>query len=213
MKKNISKTAVTMIITALFAFPAVAEGPADISTEADLFLLLPLPPADPLVPTMSLDDFALVRNDSSLNVKVKLSGLEKQSTYTMWWLIEDFDEEGNWTGLQILNASGGVVGGRGNLTMAAHLGAGSLEAGALHPSQVLFPEFPEEEIFGTLAAPRTANVMLIIVDHGPKIPGMVSEQIHYIEGACPINFPSTGVCPDTALIFSCATPGGPITGC
>jgi hypothetical protein len=206
MNKNISKTVVTMIIATLIAFPALANGPADIETEADLFL--------PLVPTnMQLDDFALVRNDSSLNVKVKLSGLEKQSTYTMWWLIEDFDEEGNITGFLVLNASGGVVGGRGNLTMAAHLGAGSFEAGALHPSQVLFPEIPEQEIFGTLAAPRTANVMLVIVDHGPKIPGLVSEQIHYIEGACPINFPSAGVCPDTALIFSCATPGGPFTGC
>ena len=207
MKKNISKTAVMLIITTLFAFPAVAGGPADIETEADLFL--------PLVSTnMQLDDFVLVRNDSSLNLNVKLSGLEKQSTYTMWWVVEDFDEEGNIAGFLVSNASGGVVGGRGNLTMAAHLGVGTYEAGALHPSQVLDAANIENgEPVVTLAAPRTANVMLVVVDHGPKIPGLVNEQIHYIDGACPINFPGTGVCPDTALIFSCVTPGGPITGC
>ena len=184
---------ITLLVGILTPFqPLLAGGPADKSTTPDVSYGWPV------------SDYKLVRNDRALNVMVSLSGLPIGNAYTMWWIVDEYDDDGNWVDELWVNASGGISDDDGELTMAGHLGVGPLVEGDLHPAQVLWAGF-DDSAFTT---PRTANVFFVVIDHGEKIPGLVNEQISTFEGGCDVN-----ECVEINFFGSCGTSPGYFEDC
>lgn len=126
----------------------------------------------------------LHRGKDGLTVNFKASGLA-QGTYTLWWVI--FNDPGACAGdcddpdlldaqAEVMAATGGVVGPNGVGNFSAHLkendASGSINA--------LF-DLPS---FGGLHDAQSAEVLMVLRTHGPKIPGMVYEQTHTYNGGC-----------------------------
>jgi hypothetical protein len=121
-------------------------------------------------------------NSNGATIEVKATGLEPGHAYTMWVVFFsdqttcadngsgnagcNGDDLGGANG--ITYGAGKVVGGSGNATFDARLSDGS--TGSLVP--------------GVYEAGANNEFHIVIRSHGPKIPGMVSDQIHYLEGGC-----------------------------
>ncbi len=121
-------------------------------------------------------------NNNGATIKVKATGLEPGHAYTMWVVFFsdqttcadngsgnagcNGDDLGGANG--ITYGAGAVVGGSGNATFVARLSDGS--AGSLLPG--VYEAGPDNEFH------------VVIRSHGPKIPGMVSDQIHTLDGGC-----------------------------
>ena len=127
-----------------------------------------------------------LRNDNGISMLFKVKGLIPGNAYTVWWVV--FDPE-----LILVNATGHVANGPKG-TFAAHLSAGDVSK---HPHQV-----PLGESFDN---PRTAYVQLVLKDHGPVVPGLVSEQISTVGGACAM-YPGIGFCPDPIVMEHAVAP-------
>ncbi len=126
----------------------------------------------------------LHRSKNGLTINFKATGLA-QGTYTLWWVIFNdpaacvgdcddpdlFDAEA-----EVIGATGGVVGPNGVGNFSAHL----KENDASGSINVLF-DLPS---FGGLHDAQSAEVLMVLRTHGPKIPGMVYEQTHTYNGGC-----------------------------
>jgi hypothetical protein len=112
----------------------------------------------------------LVRNKNTLSVKGTVYDLQPGETYTVWWIVLD-------GGLLVLNATGGIANGAGELHFAASVQAGTYD-GTNDRRQVLAP--------GTLTNPSAAHVIFDVISHGPRIPGRVREQTSTIGGGCDV---------------------------
>jgi hypothetical protein len=144
----------------------------------------------------------LVTNDNGIHMTLRTSGLEAGHAYTIWWVIFNAPEncDGGMFGGQLLTcvpadvlrpgnhavvagevayATGHVVGGSGNASFAASLRTGPVPGGW----------------YGNgLTNPRGADIHLVLMDHGPAIPGLVANQISTLRGGCtdasvPLAFP------------------------
>jgi hypothetical protein len=144
-------------------------------------------------------------NNNGATIEVKATGLEKDHAYTMWVVFFsdqttcgdngsgnagcNGDDLGGANG--ITYGAGAVVGGSGNATFVARLGDGSV--GSLVP--------------GVYEAGVDNEFHIVIRSHGPKIPGMVSDQIHTLEGGCDVEVgpdpEETGDFPVPALPGEC----------
>lgn len=146
-------------------------------------------------------------NSNGATIKVKATGLEPDHAYTMWVVF--FSDRTNCDDLGSGNAgcngddlggangitygAGAVVDESGNATFAARLRDGT--AGSLVP--------------GVYDAGANNEFHVVIRSHGPKIPGMVSDQIHSLDGGCdqevgpPPENPANGDFPVPALPGEC----------
>ena len=145
----------------------------------------------------------LVRTDGSVNASFHARELIHGHVYTLWFIVINNaaacasapctagDVLFNTTAIQAdVTYGGGIVaGGSGTGTLSGHLAEGALA----------------NAWFGNgFGDARTAEVHLVVNDHGPKIPGLVGEMLHTYRGGC-TDESLPGPFPDTAK--SDGTPG------
>ena len=153
--------------------------------------------ADVFSPLLAVNGTStLHRNKKGITVNFKTDGLIPGHAVTLWWVIwnnpgvcetpnacgadADFGPPFiNNVGLDILYASGHVVGSNGMGNFSAHLNLNddSKSVNAL----MGFPDV------GGLLNAQDAEVHLVIRTHGPKIPGKVNDQISSYVGGCEAN--------------------------
>jgi hypothetical protein len=129
---------------------------------------------------------SLVRNDNGVAATLDTSSLTPGDAVTLWWVVFN-DPDGCQAGIpnvsscgpvdaqmgrggaSVLRATGRIAGDDGTSSYGAHLRAadtsGALAGAGLHDA-------------------RGAEVILVLKSHGPKIPGLVSEQLHTFAGGC-----------------------------
>ena len=136
----------------------------------------------------------LHRNSNGLTVNFKTTQLIPGHTYTVWWVIWNFPENCIVPGacsdpdfgdpdvqVEVMYATGNVAGGNGKGNFSAHLNENDA-SGTINP---LFG-LPS---YGGLQDALTAEVHVVLRSHGPKVPGIVNEQIGSYLGGCPTTFP------------------------
>jgi hypothetical protein len=137
---------------------------------------------------------SLLRNASGLRMTINTTNLPSGDTFTIWWVIfnnpencehpieglmacseEDLFTES--VGTSVLYAAGNIVGGNSKSNFAS-----SVRINDLKGCQAPF------DAFGLcrdgLVNPYGAEVHFVVRSHGPKIPGMVNEQIGTFAGGC-----------------------------
>jgi len=136
----------------------------------------------------------LHRNNNGITVNFKATGLLPDHAFTIWWVIWNNPEECAIPGacsdgdfgnpdvqVEVMYANGHVVGNNGKGNFGAHLNENDA-SGTINP---LFG-LPS---YGGLADAQKAEVHMVLRSHGPKIPGIVNEQIGSYLGGCPQAFP------------------------
>jgi hypothetical protein len=137
---------------------------------------------------------SLLRRPTGLGLNIQTSGLPPGETMTIWWAVFNFPEHcehpipgvaqcgepdlfNEDVAAAVLYATGHVIGGSGRGNFAASLNVGDLR-GCQSPLQE----------FGLckdgLTNPSGAEVHFVVRSHGPRIPGLVSEQIRTFAGGC-----------------------------
>jgi hypothetical protein len=128
----------------------------------------------------------LVRTDNGVSATLDAAALTPGDIVTLWWVVFNDpdscqagipggsncgppDAQLGRGGASVLRATGRIVDQDGAASYGAHLRVGDT-SGALAGA-------------GLLDA-RGAEVILILKTHGPKIPGLVSEQLHTFAGGC-----------------------------
>jgi len=184
MRRIIALLAVTTMLIAVGAVPAGAHQNEQAS---DIYLF-----SDDSV---DIGDTTLVRTDKRLTTKIRVTGLTPGHAITEWWVIfnepencltpfgcglydtigEDFGGNAENAMVSIPYAVGGVVNANGTFTKVASQRLGPADGSA--------NTFLGDVDFG-LINPLTAEVHIVIRDHGPLIPGQVSEQIRTFGGGC-----------------------------
>lgn len=136
----------------------------------------------------------LHRNSHGLAVNFHVTGLSAGHAYTIWWVVWNNPEECTVPGacsdidfgnpdvqVELMYANGHVVGNNGKGNFSAHLNENDA-SGTINP---LFG-LPS---YGGLADAQKAEVHMVLRSHGPKVPGIVDEQIGSYLGGCPQSFP------------------------
>jgi hypothetical protein len=133
----------------------------------------------------------LIRTDTGVSATLATSGLPAGDVVTMWWVV--FNHPENCSGpsaghpfqcgrsdlgnpaveASVLYAAGRITSDGGAANYGAHLSVGDT-SGALFGPGLLFP--------------RSAHVHLVLHDHGPADPAIVSQELH-----------SFGVCNPTCM--------------
>ncbi|MGI9547494.1 MAG: hypothetical protein ACR2MM_09675 [Flavobacteriaceae bacterium] len=133
----------------------------------------------------------LHRNNNGITANFKATGLTPGYTYTVWWVIWNNPENCTTPGactdidfgladavqVEVMYATGHVVGNSGKGNFSAHLNEND-DSGTINP---LFG-LPG---YGGLLDAQKAEVHLVLRSHGPKVPGIVDEQIGSYLGGCP----------------------------
>lgn len=143
-----------------------------------------------------IGESTLHRNGNGVTVNFKTSELMPGHAYSLWWVIwnkpeecaipgecglDDFMESAMDVEVELLYATGSVAGNNGKGNFSAHLKVGDTT------------ESVNEDIFGLpsfggLQDADAAEIHAVLRSHGPKIPGLVGEQINSYEGGCTVNF-------------------------
>jgi hypothetical protein len=166
---------------ALMPVPA-SSAPAHLSTSP--VFTIPTAEAPPRVVGFS----KLRRTDNGISISVKTSDLEPGDVVTMWVIVAN-DPDDCEAGFPGLSQCGPADHAAGRGQMSVHHGAGRIVARdgtapfAAHlrvgdTSRALFEDEPG------LIDPRDAEVIAVLKTHGPKIPGLVSEQLRTFAGGC-----------------------------
>lgn len=184
MRRIIALLAVTTMLIAVGAVPAGAHGNEQ---ESDIYLFMD--------DSVDIGDSTLARSDKRLHTKIHATGLTPKHAITVWWVIFNepencltpyecglYDTIGEEYGGNAENAkaslpfaTGGVVNANGDFRKVASQRVG--------PADGSVNTFLDDVDFG-LINPLTAEVHLVIRDHGPLIPGLVHEQIGTFGGGC-----------------------------
>ncbi len=136
----------------------------------------------------------LHRNSNGITVNFKATGLIPDHAYTLWWVIWNNPENCVVMGacadadfgdpdvqVELMYANGHVASGNGKGNFSAHLNENDA-SGTINP---LFG-LPS---YGGLHDAEKAEVHMVLRSHGPKVPGIVNEQIGSYLGGCPLEFP------------------------
>jgi hypothetical protein len=135
----------------------------------------------------------LQRSHNGVTAGLHTSGLIPGHAYTVWWVVFNNPElcdagcDGNDVGaalmsgsnpigIGILYAGGHVIGADGKFSFGAHLAEGSTVGCQTMP--------PFVGVCTALVDSSTAEIHLVLHDHGPPIPGEVQEQISSFHGGC-----------------------------
>jgi hypothetical protein len=147
----------------------------------------PGPPSSTAVGTSEL-----IRTPNGIKLTVQTSELTAGNAYTVWFVIfnnPDECEDGCNEDDLLFNpdvagtlayAMGHVVGDNGDATFSAHLSEGDTSK---YPTD--FPVEVNPDV--GLVDSQSAEIHIVVRDHGPTIPGLVSEQILSFSGGCDIN--------------------------
>lgn len=140
---------------------------------------------------------SLVRNDNGLSYRITTNSLTPGNAYTLWLVVVNNPEACDpspctapdiilnpETDSQVRYAAGSVAGGSGRGTFA-----GSVKEG---PLSGWLPDRSLEDA-------TTAEVHLVINDHGPMLPAFMPGMIHTYRGGCSDASPFPGIFPATAL--------------
>ncbi|MCI0434117.1 MAG: hypothetical protein L0271_10855 [Gemmatimonadetes bacterium] len=125
----------------------------------------------------------LVSNVNGVSVRLQTGNLDPGNAYTVWWVKIDAPENcatipcggadvlGNSAivSSNVAYAAGHVAGGGGMATFGAHFSTGEIPGGW----------FDNEFV-----NPMGAEIHLVVMDHGPAVPGLVSNQISTLRGGC-----------------------------
>ena len=134
----------------------------------------------------------LTRSDTGLSMTLHTSGLPAGDAVTIWWVI--FNEPGNCLTSpcgepdlfnpaavpSVQRAAGHVIGGNGVGNFGGQLSVGD-------PSEA-WPLYTGPGVLD----PRTAEIWLVVHEHGPAIPGLIDFMIHSFGGGCANLPPFTG---------------------
>ena len=131
----------------------------------------------------------LVRNNNGITMQFEANDLVPGYTYTIWWVIWNKPEECAGSpcsdadfalpvDVEVMYAAGHVVGGSGKGKFSGHLKVGD-------DSESINDLFGLP-LVGGLQNARTSEVHLVLRSHGPKLPGLVNEQISSYLGGCSI---------------------------
>lgn len=135
---------------------------------------------------MPVGSSTLVRNDNGIAAHLDTTALESGDVVTMWWVVFN-NPDGCAAGIPNVSSCGHVdaVLGRGGVSVQRAAGRivdenGSASYGA---------HLRIGDTAGALAGPglldaRGAEVIVVLKTHGPKLPGLVSEQLHTFGGGC-----------------------------
>ena len=165
--------------------PIAPAGPQAISTNAAVHTSAPVSthPSQGAVTVVAGATATLVTNDSGAHVTLRTSGLAGGHPHTVWFVAinrpdlclastctsQDILFRTAIVQAEVVYLTGNVVGNNG---MAAF--GGSLAAGAV----------PDGWFGNGFTNPRGAHIHLILMDHGPAIPDLVSNQISTLRGGC-----------------------------
>lgn len=125
----------------------------------------------------------LVTNDSGARVTLRTSGLAAGHPHTAWIVAinrpdlclastctpQDILFRTSIVQAEVVYLTGHVVGNNGRAAFGGSLAAGTV---------------PNGWFGNAFTNPRGAHIHLILMDHGPAIPGLVSDQISTLRGGC-----------------------------
>lgn len=128
----------------------------------------------------------LVRNDNGMSASLGTSALTPGDVVTMWWVVFNkpdgcqagipnvsscglVDAELGRGGVSVQRAAGQIVNENGAASYGAHLRIGDTSRALARNG---------------LVNTRGAEVILVLKTHGPKLPGLVSEQLHTFGRGC-----------------------------
>jgi hypothetical protein len=111
---------------------------------------------------------ALTRTASGISFSLETSGLAPGHAVTVWWMVANPDG-----GVAVLYAAGHVIDDSGTAEFGGYLQVGDSD-GALP----MGTDTTLEDALG-------AMVFLVVRDHGPAKPGMVTAQIHTFDACNP----------------------------
>ena len=120
----------------------------------------------------------LVRNANGISFTIQTTMLEPGNAYSVWIKVfEDnfVDADGNIVPIVVAD-SGGLAAKDGTGRFAGHLSTGVI--GEADGVTIV------NRGDGTFDTPLTSEVMLVVRDHGPKIPGQVNDQTHTKNSGC-----------------------------
>jgi hypothetical protein len=138
----------------------------------------------------------LMRNDNGVRYQLHTTGLTPGNVYTLWLVV--VNEAGECAGSpctgpdvilnaatrsQVSYAGGHVVGGSSG-TFAGHVQVGPIDGW-----------LPDR----TLEDASSAEIHLVVNDHGPAIPGLVSDMLSTYRGGCSDASPFPGIFPPSAI--------------
>lgn len=125
----------------------------------------------------------LTSRDKGVSFVLKTADLVPGNAYTVWWVKIDAPQNcasipcsggdvlGNVEGVlsNVAYGAGHVAGGTGKATFAGAFSAGPLPGGWFD---------------NDFTNPRGAEIHLVVMDHGPALPGLLSNQISTLRGGC-----------------------------
>jgi hypothetical protein len=192
--------AVPMLLMTLLALMAVPARGAPAAHSTSPVFTIPTPDAPPSIVGSS----TLVRTGNGLAMRVETSQLAPHDVVTLWVIVanDPDDCEEGFPGLSQCGP-GDHLAGRGQ--MSVHYGAGRIvaEDGTARygahlrvgdTSQTLFEEDPG------LHDARGAEVFAVLKSHGPKVPGMVADQLRTFAGGCADQSTPPGLTPRPELL-------------
>ena len=150
-----------------------------------------------------IGESTLHRNGNGITVNFKTTtGLMPGHAYTLWWVVWNNPEScaGPACGLadfpnadlvkvELLYAAGSVAGNNGKGNFSAHLKVDDT-TGSVNADIFGLPSY------GGLLDAHKAEIHAVLRSHGPKVPGLVNEQINSYEGGCVVNFAPFTEIPD-----------------
>jgi hypothetical protein len=151
----------------------------------------------------------ILRTPNGVHVSVTTHGLEPGHAYTLW--IIPFNSPENCVGgcdvADLANpaalptfayGSGHIVGGGGKVTFSASLQEGDT-SGFPQDLGDVFPGLePAAKDLGLIDA-LSAEIHVVVRDHGPAIPGLVADQVGTFNGGCRVGQPNEGLCFDAQV--------------
>lgn len=160
----------------------------DITVSKAVNSKITVPVFSPLVDVVGTS--TLHRNKKNITVNFKTNELIPGHAVTLWWVIWNNPENcgtpyqcndsdfalADLVNVEVLYAAGHVIGSTGQGNFSASLKVGD-DSGSVNDLFGLPPA-------GGLLDTQKAEVHLVIRTHGPKIPGIVNEQINSYAGGC-----------------------------
>jgi hypothetical protein len=140
----------------------------------------------------------LTTDDAGAATTLHTTGLEPGSAYTLWWVVFNHPDKciaghadlrcgppdlfNSEVDASLLWAAGAVVGDTGEATFESYRAKGDTTGAVVLPGMRNPPS--------GLTRPRTAEIHLVVRNHGPARPEYVEEQTHTMNGGCDVGQPN-----------------------